>query len=195
MTAFYSFSPIFPIIGFIINVLLQIFAVRMKISEWHLPLMIKSFTLGFLILLILHILNVPILDHSITDIIGLFMVNIIIYFMLCYLFISVIGSGVSSLRMAILFEIKNHPNGLKINELLKIYNAEIILKSRLDRLTGSEHLVLKKNHYFVNNNNIFYIYKIIVFLRYIIFGKINLIEIQNKFSFKSKMLKGYKNND
>ena len=80
-----------------------------------------------------------------------------------------------------LYEISTHSNGLTVEELLMKFNSELILNSRLERLTESRHVSFVDGRYFLNKQMILYITLIIKVLRNMVFGRQNLKQYHDQF--------------
>ncbi len=95
-----------------------------------------------------------------------------IYGLLCFLYVLYIyGPYESSIRIRILREFTDvYPKGLKREELLRNYNDEKILRTRLDRLVGSGDIVNREGRLWIGSQRSIFLMmeRIAQFLRRVI---------------------------
>jgi hypothetical protein len=107
-----------------------------------------SFLLNtFILLIITTILGIS--NHNtITDIIFLLSGNFIIFLCTSYVYINILYVGNASIRFRILHLIYMSADGITKDELIKEYNAESILYTRLNRLQESKQIIKQDDRYY-----------------------------------------------
>ena len=83
-----------------------------------------------------------------------------IYSQMCFFYvINIYGPYESSLSVRLLRELaKVHPKGLTQDQILTSYNAQLILRTRLERLVGSGEVVQEGDRYRIGKKqNIFFV--------------------------------------
>jgi len=61
--------------------------------------------------------------------------------------------------------------GLTLEEIIKRYNARMIVDLRLDRLLGNGEITLRNNRYFIGSSKMLQIGRIYTLAKLILFGK------------------------
>lgn len=83
----------------------------------------------------------------------------LIFGMMAFFYIlCIFGPYESSIRIRIIRELRRvHPKGLSWEELLRIYNGEVLLKNRLKRLLGNHDVLCTDGRYTLNKtHNMFF---------------------------------------
>lgn len=148
-----------PIVAFTINLIIQVGSFRLL---HNFPLL-KSVLLGFISGLIVIVIG--------KDTLPIFLVNLITYASLEYCYFNFVTLGETGRRIRILREIYESEDGLTLDGLLSRYNAEEILRRRLDRLLKNGQIVLKGGRFFVGVPIFLWYVEIIFLLQGILFGK------------------------
>ncbi|PIQ99599.1 MAG: hypothetical protein COV66_10620 [Nitrospinae bacterium CG11_big_fil_rev_8_21_14_0_20_45_15] len=159
-----------PIVGLGINVLVQVSGFRFLAS---LPLL-KSLFLGCGVGLIgvtlmesyLHLLGQPS-----GNFIALFWTNGVIYMALSYCYFHFINMGETARRIRILRELNDSDNGLTMDEILKRYNANDMIRMRMDRLLNNGQVYEKEGRYYIGNPLMLWISKGMVAMKRFMLGK------------------------
>lgn len=151
---------IFSFCAFVSFLIFHIILVRFKTS------IMKSFVLslifGDVVLLALYFILV-------SEFLLEFLFNSLFYFSLAYFYFVCIGIAFSSIRVKILQDI--YDNGcLSYEKILKNYNADNIINSRLERLIRSGDIIIIENKYYLQNHRILNLVRIINFFKKIFFG-------------------------
>ena len=159
------FQVLIPIVGLFTNALSQVMIVR-YIRKLGL---FKSLVTGFFIgLCATTYLELIILDHTTFAVL---LTNYIIYICLGYCYFHFVNLGETGRRIRLLSDLYDSPDGLTEDEMLKRYNAEIIVNARLGRLLNRSQIVLRDERYYMGNSTILFISKIIVLIKIITLGK------------------------
>jgi hypothetical protein len=95
-------------------------------------------------------------------------VNIIIYLALAYLYFTFVNLGETARRVRILSELNEVREGLTYEELLKCYNAKMILEKRIDRLVKNKQIVCREDRYYVGSCAMFFISRAIEIMKLIL---------------------------
>jgi hypothetical protein len=97
--------------------------------------------------------------------------DIIAYTAFSYGYFHFININIVSLRMRILHEINDSPEGLSKEEILNRYSAEQIIEYRLKRLMGSNQLTEENGYYFLGKNRTFLtLFWLFEILKHVILG-------------------------
>ena len=83
--------------------------------------------------------------YPLSDSIALSLVNIISYLFLSFCYLCFIQLGVSALRIRLLQELYNSPNGLTMDEILERYNSKHITDYRVKRLINKGQIIIKRD--------------------------------------------------
>lgn len=156
-----------PILGFIVNVIMQLLSVRLIPALGILRSVFAGFAIGGLSILSAGIYFSGAGHNAISYIIT----NIIIYGALGYCYFHFINLGITARRIRILRELYASEGGLTLNELLKQYNAGNMISKRLDRLLGSGQIVCMSDRYHIGKPVMLLMSKAIVAMKLIILGK------------------------
>ena len=97
--------------------------------------------------------------------------NILIYCCLGYCYFHFINLSVTARRIRLLRLIFSHEKGITYPEILKVYNAKIMIDNRLKRLVDSGQIVKNRKNYFIGNSTMLVITKIVLLLKIIVIGK------------------------
>lgn len=103
-------------------------------SGGFLEALVVAVALGFCAMLGLQVLVGFVWPLSGFDAAGYFIANLILFGALLYLYVNFVNMGETARRIRILTELRQAPQGLSRQELLKRYNAEEIIDKRLHRL-------------------------------------------------------------
>ena len=120
--------------------------------------------IGFESLFVIQSLN------QLLDSISIVIVNITIYCFIGLGYFSFINLAVSALRIRLLTELFNRPDGLTNAELFKKYNANEIVHRRIAKLGHNGQIINIDNRYHVQKSITLYMVIILEFLRVIILG-------------------------
>jgi hypothetical protein len=137
MFFFISTAPIFALL---IHVVMSIVLPSLfpKLSPWK--NLFIGFCCSFLSMLIVVILSALALDLPRMDLIGVVLVNAGATVSLSFCYFTFFNLNYTSLRIRLLREFFARENGLELSEILSKYNANEILKARLERLTKADEL-------------------------------------------------------
>jgi len=131
-----------------------------------------GFILGLIFVLIGEICVFFTILISKIEFLCIFITNFLIYFSLSYCYFHFVNLGETGRRIRILIELYNSKDGLSMEEILKIYNAKIILKKRFTRLVNHGQIKIKNNKYYiVNNSFMLIISKLMVGMKLLLLGK------------------------
>lgn len=160
-----------PVIGFVINVSLQILIMRLILPDEVVKSFLISFAIGLVILFTVEAYVYFAMVKSIADYISILTVNIVTYFALGYCYSSFLGFGESSIRTRILRELHDSESGLSEKELAERYNTKNMFENRIKRLIDNKQLILQNGKFHIKSNFLAAVAKAIVLLKLLIIGK------------------------
>lgn len=160
-----------PVIGLVINVLLQILIMRLILPDEVVKSFLISFAIGLVILFTVEAYVYFSMAKSAADYISILTVNIVTYFALGYCYSSFLGFGESSIRTRILRELHESERGLSEKELEERYNTKNMFENRIKRLIDNRQLVLRNGRFYIKSNFLAAVAKAIVMLKLMIIGK------------------------
>ena len=108
--------------------------------------------------------------QSIKNFTGIFFVNVITYLSLSNCYFHFVNLGETARRVRILRELYDSQEGLSQEQILKVYNAKEIIEKRIHRLTNSRQVIYKNGKYYIGNQMMLCIAKIIVKMKLIFLG-------------------------
>lgn len=160
-----------PIIGFTINILIQVLTSRYFKRIGFLNTVYLGFSMGLLGLFVMELLVYTSQSTSFIDLSFIAIANFITYSALGYCYFHFINLGETARRIRILRELYGTDTGLTMDEILARYNAKDIINNRLDRLLGAGQIVLIDGKYFIGSPIMLLISKTMVALRWVILGR------------------------
>lgn len=173
MSQWYRIVVLAPVAGMGVNILAHVIASRIHRGHGQIKCLLYGFILGLTFTLFLasgvYSGKTGKLDFS-----GYVLMDIISYIAFAYGYFHFVNINIASLRIRILREIIDLPQGLSEKDLLSRYNAEQIVNRRIDSLVSSDQLIEKEGCYFLGKNRgflaLFWIFEI---LKYIFLGRGN----------------------
>lgn len=163
---------VIPILGLIMNVLVQVVSFRNLPSPPFglLKSVILGFIAGFTLVFFLGLSFLFVAQD--TQFLFSLIVNIISYASLGYCYFHFVNLGETARRIRILRELYESVDGLTKEEILQRYDAKYILDRRLDRLIANSQVILIDGKYYIKGQPFMLtISHIIVALKYILLGK------------------------
>lgn len=160
-----------PILGLIINVLMQVVSFRYIPRLGLLKSIILGFATGLTVVLTLELCVFSTQSTSTDDFVPIFIVNFIMYSSLGYCYFHFANLGETARRIRILRELYDSKEGLSMQEILQRYNARKIVEVRINRLINNGQIIYKSGRYYIGNPVMLIIAKIVVMMKLIILGK------------------------
>ena len=160
-----------PIIGFFLNVFLQVFSFRLIKSIGMLKSIILSFAFGLITVGIMEFQLNTIMQKAPFDFLGEVATNLIIYSSLGYCYFHFINLGETARRIRIMRELYDSKNGLSLEEILFRYNAKEVVEKRFNRLLGSGQIIYKDACYYTGKPLVLFMAKALVLMKLIMLGK------------------------
>jgi hypothetical protein len=96
-------------------------------------------------------------------------INVATYVTFSYSYFHFVNMGQTARRIRILREIYEARGGISYDDLLRNYNAKIILDTRVERLIDKKQIIEKNHRLYIYNSAMANIAKIILRMRSIIF--------------------------
>jgi hypothetical protein len=99
--------------------------------------------------------------------------NLAAYGILSYCYVAFLTLGVSALRIRMLNEVAERPDGLPREELLARYDAQAIIDTRLGRLVDKRQISLSGGRYRYAGSPVIHLHRVIGLCRLVLFGSRN----------------------
>lgn len=167
---------IIPILGLLINVVIQITSFRLIPKIGLLKSIFLGFGIGAVIVILSEIYIVFVAPLLLRDFVSILIVNMIAYSALGYCYFHFINLGETARRIRILREIYDSGDGLTEREILTKYNAKQIIDVRLSRLLNNGQVLYRNGRYYIGNPTMLFISKIIVGMKSVLLGKKSEVE-------------------
>jgi len=156
-------------VGLLVNALVQILSRYANIRL--LKSVYAGFAAGLISLVFLEACIYLISSISLIEFLLILLSNLIIYAILSFCYFNLITLGETARRIRIMVELSESRIGLTLEEIIKKYNARMIVDLRLDRLLGNGEITLRSNRYFIGNSKMLQIGRIYTLAKLILFGK------------------------
>lgn len=160
-----------PVLGLVINVLVQIISFRVILKSGLLKTVFLGFFAGFLYLLLIESYIFFVMPVSFMDFLMILLANAITYASLGYCYFHFINLGETARRIRILRELYDSKEGLSLEEILQRYNAKEIVEKRISRLINNGQVLYKDGRYFIGSPVMLMISRIIVTMKLLLLGK------------------------
>ena len=161
-----------PILGLIVNIVCQIFSFRLIASLTLLRSIFLGFGIGFCLVGTLEMQRYSQAFYTqVGDFMSILIANEIIYACLGYCYFSMIGLGETARRIRLLKDLYANPKGLRLNEILALYNAKDMVDMRIGRLVNNGQVKLVKGHYFIDKPLMLFLTKLSIFTKLLVLGK------------------------
>jgi hypothetical protein len=136
-----------PLGAFSVNVVAQIASYRILFSKSGaiLKSVFAGYLAGLIFLACVYLLSE--MQISAGERMVLALSNFIFFSCLWYCFFHYVNIGQASLRIRMMIELQNHPNGLAKETLLAKYNNRLIVATRLHRLVSSGQVIRQGDYY------------------------------------------------
>jgi hypothetical protein len=163
--------PLLPVAGLILNASIQIGYMRYFKKAKYIHSIAIGFTMGLIFIVTVKVGISFAVVNQLSDSTALFAVNLIIYSCSSYCYCAVIGLGVSSLRVRMLYELSLNAKGCSAEKILSQYNSHDILTARLNRLIANDHIVYKNERYYLKKYLVVALVFLVDCMKYLIFGR------------------------
>ncbi|MCP4369915.1 MAG: hypothetical protein GY797_17640 [Deltaproteobacteria bacterium] len=162
------FQVLSPLIALMANVVIQISSVRIFSRLGVLKSVILGFASGLFSLFVFGVVCAFFCERAFVITI---VVDSIIYLPLGYGYFHFVNLGETARRIRILREIYDSGRGLSMDEILERYNADMVVKVRLERLLNNGQILDKNDRYYIGKPTMLIITKGLAMIKKIIFGK------------------------
>jgi len=166
---FYHF--LVPVISVLSFFLFQFIALRTFIGKSYIGIWIIGLVFGVIITIVSHLCIIVMMNDSILNGTLSGLINICTFLLLALLYLTIIQLGISSLRIRIMLELEESDDGLNSMDVLRNYNAEKILQTRLDRLERSGQIIVNQGKYYLGRALVLtMMVKVYSFIEWVLFG-------------------------
>jgi hypothetical protein len=159
-----------PIFCLIVDVVVEVIICRCFHAAGLLRSIFFGFFTGLFALLIYDFYIFISRMYGFGDFFAIVVIHLVTYFSLAYCYFNFLNLGETSIRIRLLRELKDAPDGLTLEEILTRYNREDFFERRILRLLKSGQIIEEDNKYRLRKPNMLIIAKILVFLKFICFG-------------------------
>ena len=160
-----------PVIGLLVNIILQIVGVRCVASIEYYKSIRYGFLLGLFMVLVSEVIFILFGVKGAIDSIALFTANLAIYLFIAFSYFAFINLGVSSLRVRLLDELGRSTEGLSMSEILERYNSREIIKNRVEKLEKIGQLIRKDGRYYVGRSTALLMVKTLELLKFVVLDR------------------------
>ena len=165
-----------PILGLLVNTLVQILVYRLIKSVGLLKSVVLGFVIGFATVMACAVAWYQAAMPDVMELMGQSALNLLAYVALGYCYFHFINLGETARRIRILREIQESKNGLTLEGILERYNALSIINVRLQRMISNKQIVLQEGHYYIGNPVMLYMAKTLIFLKWILLRRRSELE-------------------
>ena len=152
----YALLVLAPILGMTSNIFVHILVSRFNQGRSQIKCLIFGFVFGLVCIVVLS-LAANYRQVNSLDFVAYLLSGCIAYSALAYVYFHFININIASLRIRILQEVIDCPDGLTQEGILSRYNVKQMLDNRIDRLVDSKQLMLQQNIYYLGSNRTFLI--------------------------------------
>ena len=156
---------------------IQLLTIRYINGLTYIKSLISGFLCGFFFVLLFELYILILKYYSLSDSTALSLVNILSYLLLSFGYLCFIQLGVSALRIRLLQELYNSPDGLTMDEVLDRYSSKQIIDYRVKRLINNGQIIIKRDRYYAKMSITLIIAMILEVFRFIILGEKSRIKI------------------
>ena len=160
-----------PVAGLAVNVLIQVAGFRLFARLGLLKSIIVGFAGGLIGMVAADVFVLLSRSAAAGEFAAALVTNLIIYSALGYCYFHFVNLGETARRVRILREIYDAQDGLTMERLLSRYNAEEIVRLRLDRLLGKGQVLLREERYFIGRRTVLLMARAIIALKLLALGK------------------------
>ncbi|MDD5109050.1 MAG: GtrA family protein [Candidatus Omnitrophica bacterium] len=150
----YTLLVLAPILGMVSNILVHVIVSRFNQRRSQIKCLIFGFISGLICVVILSLVTYCKQINNL-DFIAYLLLGCIAYSAFAYVYFHFININIASLRIRILQEVIDSPDGLTEEGILSRYNVEQMLDNRIQRLVDSGQLIEKQGVYSLGSNRIF----------------------------------------
>ena len=170
MLMFYAhiFSPVF---GLIINVAIQLLGCRYIERLGVLKSIFTGFLCGIGIVFVTDITYCFSAKPPLMECFAQLSLSTVTYIALGYCYFHFINLGETARRVRIAIELWESEIGLSMDEILKRYNALMIINVRLQRMISNKQIVHRDGRYYISKPIMLYLAKAIVIMKLILLNK------------------------
>ena len=162
-------SSLLAILGLGLNACAQLAYMRLPTRRLYLNSVLCGFLAGLLAVLGAEA-ALAVLGGWTADRLCLALADVAAYGILSYCYVAFLTLGVSALRIRMLSEVAERPEGLPRTELLARYDAARILDTRLERLVAKRQISLSGDRYRYAGSPVIFLHYVIRTCRIVLFG-------------------------
>ena len=159
-----------PVLAMMLNVLTHVVVSRLNRGRNQIKYMFYGFLSGLTGIFFLVFAVLPAAGNG-PDLAGCVSADLISYASLAYGYFHFVNINMASLRIRVLQEIIDAPDGLSEKDVLSRYNSKHIIDTRVKRLIGSGQLTEKDGYYYPGKNRTFLmLFWLFEILKHIVLG-------------------------
>ena len=163
-----NFNVVALAIGIGINIFAQIFSYKYFFTKKLLKTEYLGFLCGLIALIVceIFICRVPAAGRFVS-----IWTDLTVYFCFSYCYFHFINMGETARRIRLLRELYDNPSGLSREEILRRYNAQEIIDTRIRRLVNNGQILLHDGRCYTGNPIMVIILKAMILMKLIVLGK------------------------
>jgi hypothetical protein len=167
----YPWAALAPVAGLAVACLSHATISRLAGGRRQYTLLFLGFVVGLAAMLALSKAALSAWGHSVADSAALLAFNLGAYAALGYGYFHFVNLNMASLRIRMLQELLEAPQGMSREKLLQLYDVEEIVTNRIDRLTRAGQLVEKERRLHGGGRTFLLLARTMDTLRYIVLGR------------------------
>lgn len=161
-----------PLIGLAADMLLQVILLRRRGDGRLLRSVVRGFAGGLCAVFAVEAAWFLGADVPVTDFAGQALFNASVFTALGYGYFHWINLGETARRIRILREIHRAPGGgLSADELLRRYNAAVIVRARLERMLAHGQVVRRKGRFFIGSRKLLVMAQVLTLAKKLLLGR------------------------
>jgi hypothetical protein len=160
-----------PLAGLTVDVLLQVSWCRFVRRSGLLRSIIVGFAGGLLVTGFLCVWCTFQLELTPVDTAGQLLANLATFMALGYGYFHFLNLGETARRVRLLRELVEADGSLSPKELYRRYNAQTMVRARLDRLIKAGQVILQDGRYCLGNSTLLFSARIIEIMKLVVLGK------------------------
>lgn len=174
----YPYLVLAPYAGIVANVLSHVIISGVFRVQRYMTSLLAGFIAGFACLVGVAVLGLYVDGGRIAgaDAVAYLLLDLMTYVALGYGYFHFVNINLASLRIRVLREIADAPDGLSRDQILSRYNSDEIIANRLTRLVQGRHLVAANGKYLLGENPTFLIlFRLFDTLKRVVLGRGHLL--------------------
>jgi hypothetical protein len=167
----YPWAALAPVAGLAVACLSHVTISRLAGGRRQYTLLFLGFVAGLAAMLALSMAALSALGDSVADSAAILAFNLVAYAALGYGYFHFVNLNMASLRIRMLQELLEAPQGMSREKLLQLYDVEEVVTNRIDRLTRAGQMVEKERRLYGGGRTFLRLARTMDALRYLVLGR------------------------